>query len=430
VKILKNNIDIIKNEILSETVYKKTLENGLEIYICVKKGFEKKIGMFGTKYGSINNDFIDINTNKRVNVPDGVAHFLEHKLFEQEGSNALDLFSKEGISSNAYTTFDHTVYFFETIDKFNKGMEMLIKLVKTPYFTDENVKKEKGIIGQEISMYEDDPNFNVYFNALRAMYVNHPIRIDIAGTIDSISEIDKEILYKCYNTFYNLNNMFIVIVGDLDVNTTISMIENNIKLYEENISGEKIIKFGVDEPDNILQKKIVKDMGIYMSQISIGYKLCPAEKNEIIKKEIISDLISEIYFSKSSKFYETEYNKGRVSDSINFIYEGNKDFAHIMISTMSNKTDEFKEDIFSYIEKIKNEDIDIKMFENTKRRKIGENIILSENLNNSYRRIIDSILTESELYYDIKILSEIKFSDIKKFLNELDYKKSVISIIK
>jgi predicted Zn-dependent peptidase len=430
VKILKNNIEVVSNEMLSENVYKKVLENGLEVYICVKKGFAKKIGMFGTKYGSIDNDFIDISTGKRVNVPDGVAHFLEHKLFEQEGSNALDLFTKEGISSNAYTSFDHTVYFFETIDKFQKGLEMLIKLVRTPYFTDENVEKEKGIIGQEISMYDDDPNFNVYFNTLRAMYVNHPIRIDIAGTIDSISNIDKEVLYTCYNTFYDPNNMFMVIVGDVDVNSTIDIIEDNIKLYEKNIKGEKVVKFGVDEPNNILQKKIEKDMGIYMPQLSIGYKINASQKNEIIKRVVVCDFISEMYFSKSSAFYEAEYNKGLVSEDIDFIYEGNKDFSHVIISTTSVKTDEIQNDIFNYIEKLKKEDIDVNLFENTKRRKIGENIVACENLNNSYRRIIDSILNDSDLYYDIEILNNITVKDIKDFLNILDYTKAVISIVK
>ncbi|MDD2376582.1 MAG: pitrilysin family protein [Clostridia bacterium] len=427
---MKNKIEVIKNETLSETIYKTVLSNGLEVYICIKAGFTKKIGMFGTKYGSINNDFIDISSGKRVDMPDGISHFLEHKLFEKEGDNSLDLFSKEGISANAYTSFDHTVYFFETINKFRKGLEMLIELVKTPYFTVENVKKEQGIIGQEISMYENDPNFNVYFNTLRAMYINHPIRIDIAGTIDSISKIDKDILYTCYNTFYNSNNMFIVVIGDVDVSDTISIIEDKFKLYKKNIKSDKVIKFRVNEPNNILQKKIEKDMGLYMPQISIGYKLLPIEKDEIIKREVISDIISEMYFSKSSKFYEIEYNKGAVSDDIDFIYEGTNDFSHIIISTTSPKPDMIQNDIFNYIDEIKNKEIDANLFKNTKRRKIGENIVESENLNNSYRRIIDSILHESQLYYDIEILNNIAIKDIKDFLNILDYTKAVISIVK
>ena len=427
---MKDNIEVIENKDLGEIVSKKVLSNGIEVYICRKRGFTKKIGMFGTKYGSIHNDFIDITTGKRTNVPDGIAHFLEHKLFEQEGSNALDLFSKEGISSNAYTSFDHTVYYFETIDKFEKALGMLIKLVKTPYFTEENVQKEQGIIGQEISMYDDDPNFNVYFNTLRAMYINHPVRIDIAGTIDSISHIDKDVLYKCYNTFYNPNNMFIVIVGDVEVENTMNIIEENLKLYKTNVISEKVMKFSVDEPINIAQKRLEKNMGLYMPQISIGYKLVPVEKEEIIKREEIADIVSKMFFSRSSNFFQEEYKKGNISDNIEFMYEGSKEFSHVIISTLSSKPDEIEKDIFEYINKLKDEEIDLKLFENIKRSKIGQNIVASENLNSSYRRIIDSILNESKLFYDIEVLKKVTVKDIKNFLNTLDYTKAVVSIVK
>ncbi|MEG1705437.1 MAG: pitrilysin family protein [Clostridia bacterium] len=427
---MENNISVIENEILKEKVYKTKLDNGLDIYICKKDGFTKKIGMFGTKYGSLNNDFVNIEDGKRITVPDGIAHFLEHKLFEQEGENALDLFSKEGISANAYTSFDHTVYFFETISKFKTGLEMLIKLVKTPYFTTENVNKEQGIIGQEISMYDDDPNFMVYFNTLRAMYINNPVRIDIAGTIESISHIDKDVLYTCYNTFYNPNNMFMVIIGDVDVQNTINIIKQNLSLYEKETKKKEIIKYYPDEPSNILEKKIEKNMGIYMPQISIGYKLDLVEKNEIIKREVISEIISEMYFSKSSSFYEKEYNNSLVNDDIDFIYEGTKTISHILISTSSSNPQKIMEDITEYINNIKNEKINLKLFNNIKRKKIGENILMSEDLNNSYRRIIDSILNANTLYYDIEILNNITENDITDFLNLLTDESKVYSVVK
>ena len=239
----------VSNE-LGEKTYTTTLDNGLKVYICKKEGFSKKIGLFGTKYGSLINDFVDITTGKRIKVPDGIAHFLEHKLFEKEGANALDLFSKMGVSSNAYTSFDQTVFYFETIDKFKESIEMLVKLIKEPYFTDENVEKEQGIIGQEIGMYDDDPGFSVYFNALRAMYINHPIRIDIAGTVETISHINKELLYTCYNTFYSPQNMFYIVVGDVDVEETIDLIEKNInkdikclKKAKQSVSSAYAVEF-------------------------------------------------------------------------------------------------------------------------------------------------------------------------------------------
>lgn len=414
---------------LDETTYSTTLSNGLNVYICKKPNFSKKIGMFGTKYGSVINDFIDITNGKRTKVPDGIAHFLEHKLFEKEGANALDLFSKMGVSSNAYTSFDQTVYFFETSEKFEESIAMLVKLIKEPYFTDENVKKEQGIIGQEISMYDDNPEFMVYFNALRAMYVKNPVRIDIAGTIDSISHITKEMLYTCYNTFYSPQNMFFLVVGDVDVDETINLIEDNIKKYETKVPNTKIETFKEEEPKEIAQKEIVKKMDIYMPQLCVGYKLnlCPGE--EIVKNECIVSILSDMYFSKQSDFYEDEYNKGYLNDIVDMQYEGSKTFSHVIISATTTNIDELTEDILAYIDKIKNEELDEELFEIVKRKKIGEMVLASDNLSTSYRRIIDSILNEVDVYSDMETLKSITTNDVKEFLNNLNEENRVISKI-
>ena len=419
---------------LDENTYKTVLKNGLEVYICKKKDFKKKIGMFGTKYGSVINDFVNIENNERIKVPDGIAHFLEHKLFEQEGANALDLFSKIGVSANAYTTFDHTVYYFETIDKFNQGLELLIKLVKTPYFTDKNVLKEQGIIAQEIKMYDDDPNFSVYFNTLKAMYSKNPVRIDIAGTVESISHITKEYLYTCYNTFYSPQNMFIVIIGDVDIDKTIEIIEENLRLYEKDYDNKKEIKnvekFFELEPQEITQKEIVQEMDIYMPQLCIGYKLDVVKDKEIVKRSIICDIISDLYFSKITPFFEEEYNKGILSDVVNFDYEGSSSFSHVIISAYSTNIEELKKDLTNYLDEIKTKDVDDEMFELIKKKKIGDLIKKADNLNVCYRRIIDSALNNYDVYEDVNILNNITKEDIKEFLKLLDNEKQVFSILK
>ena len=416
------------SEELGETTFSTTLSNGLEIYICKKKGFSKKIGLFGTKYGSVTNDFIDITTNKRVKVPDGIAHFLEHKLFEKEGANALDLFSKMGVSSNAYTSFDQTVFYFETVEKFEESIKMLVKLIKEPYFTPENVEKEQGIIGQEISMYDDDQNFMVYFNALRAMYQKNSVRIDIAGTIDSISHITSDMLYTCYNTFYSPQNMFFIVVGDVDVDETINLIEESINQYETK-SDSKIVKYTEEEPREIAQKEITQKMDIYLPGLCIGYKLDLCSGKDIIKNECIADIISDMYFSRLSNFYEEEYNKGYINEEIDFIYEGSETFSHLVISATSTNIDELEEDILEYMKKIKSEDIDEELFEIIKRKKIGENILSSDRLGVSYRRIIDSILNDVPTYYDVEMYNSITSKDIKEFLDKLDENYRVTSKI-
>ncbi len=424
------NFEHISSKELNEDTYKTVLENGLEVYICKKAGYEKKIGMFGTKYGSLHNDFIDIVTGNREHVPDGVAHYLEHKLFEQEGSNALDLFAKEGISSNAYTSFDHTVYFFETIDKFEKGLQMLIKLVKTPYFTDENVEKERGIIGQEISMYDDDPSFRVYFEALKNMYHVNPVNIDIAGTIESISHINKEVLYTCYNTFYNLSNMFIVIIGDVDLDKTLELIQDNLKLYDNQANRNGITKFEKDEPANIVRNSSELDMKLSMPQINMGFKLDVRKKNDMVKTDILCQIISEMYFSKTSDFYEKMYNENIITDDMALFFEGTKEFSHVLIMTESKVPNDATNKIGEYIINLKSAKIDEELLQITKNKLLGEFIMKSEDPNNCYRRVIDSVLNENDLYYNIEILKNASAEDIKQLLNNFNKENMVISIVK
>ena len=419
------------NDRLNEMTYYTKLSNGLNIYICKKEGFKKKIGMFGTKYGSLINDFIDINSSKRIKVPDGIAHFLEHKLFEKEGENALDMFSKIGVSSNAYTTFDHTVFYFETNNKFEESIKLLVKLIKEPYFTEENVKKEQGIIAQEILMGNDDPDYMVYFNTLKAMYQKNNVRIDIAGTIESISNITKDLLYTCYNTFYNLNNMFFVVVGDVDVEKTIKLIEDSINIYSKNEKkiNEEIKTFSENEPMQVAKREIIEKMDVYMPKLCIGYKLNVVQKEEIIKRAILADIVSDMYFSKLSKFYEEEYSKGIITDEVILSYEGTEYFSHVVIMGESTKLLELKSDILKYIEKIKKYPIDTYLFEQVKSNKIGSTLIENDRLNSCYRRIIDSILADTDVYADIEILQNLNVQDVKNFLELLDNENNVVSII-
>lgn len=427
-----NKVNEIKNELYNENLYSVKLNNGLSVYICKKQGYNQKIALFGTKYGSLYNEFIDISNQKKLRVPDGVAHFLEHKLFEQEGENALDLFSKIGVSANAYTSFDQTVFYFETIEKYEEALALLIKLIKTPYFTDKNVEKEKGIIAQEINMYKDDANYIAYFNTIKAMYINNPVNIDIAGSIESIAKINKEILNSCYNTFYNPNNMFLIVLGDIDIERTLKLIEDNIRLYEKDFNEEKrviIQKFEPEEPKTIKIPSISENMDIYMPEICIGYKLDVVKKEEIIKRVIITDIIEDMFFSKISELYKQEYDKGLIYEEINLYGEFTENFSHVIINAESKNLDKLETDIIEYVEKIKKEDIDQELFDTMKKKKIGEILLESDNLNSVYRRIIDSILTNTSAYLLIDILDNLKSEDIKEFLSLLNSNNRVVSKI-
>ena len=240
---------------IKEKAYIEDLDNGLKVIIVPKKESTKKFVIWGTKFGSIDNKFILPETGEEVSVPDGVAHFLEHKMFEQpNGSNSLDTMMALGLDANAYTTNDHTAYLFECSEdeNFYKGLDELMDYVQSPYYTDENVQKEKGIIDQEIMMYDDDPGFQLYLNALKCLYSKCPIRIDIAGSIDSIAPINPDVLYKCYNTFYNPSNMVLVVCGNFEPQNILEEIKKRLK-PSKNI-GE-IHRIYEEEPKNIWKKQ-------------------------------------------------------------------------------------------------------------------------------------------------------------------------------
>ncbi|MFN3367779.1 MAG: EF-P 5-aminopentanol modification-associated protein YfmH, partial [Exiguobacterium mexicanum] len=197
----------VEFEQLDETLYHEKLENGLEVFILPKKGFSKTFATFTTKYGSIDNHFVPRGEKDAIKVPDGIAHFLEHKMFEKEEGDIFQQFSKQGASANAYTSFTRTAYLFSATGQINENIETLLDFVQEPYFTEQTVEKEKGIIAQEITMYDDQPDWRLYFGIIENMYKNHPVKIDIAGTVDSIQDITAEHLYTCYNTFYHPSNM-------------------------------------------------------------------------------------------------------------------------------------------------------------------------------------------------------------------------------
>lgn len=202
----------IENNKVKESLYKETLENGLTVMIIPRKDVRQKYIIFGTNFGSIDNTFVLPGETEAKCVPDGIAHFLEHKMFEQRsGVNSLDTLTAIGVNANAYTTNDHTAYLYEATDNFYEALDEFMDYVQNPYYTDENVEKEKGIIAQEINMYEDYPEWQTYLNAIKCMYKDFPVRLDIAGSVDSINGITKEQLYLCYDNFYTPSNMAIAI---------------------------------------------------------------------------------------------------------------------------------------------------------------------------------------------------------------------------
>ena len=364
---------IIESSKIKEKAYVEQLENGLTVIIVPKKNTKKKYIIWGTHFGSIDNRFIMPKTEEEVFIPDGVAHFLEHKMFEQpNGTNSLDTLMALGIDANAYTTNDHTAYLFECTNHFEEGLNELMDYVQHPYFTDENVEKEKGIIGQEINMYDDDPSWKLYINAMNCMYKENPIKIDIAGTIESISEITPDVLYKCYNTFYHPSNMIMVVCGDFIPENLIEEIKKRI-LRKEN-QGE-IKRIYPPKEDKINKRYETAQMEVSVPIFMLGFKDMQNSKEEKVKKHIAIEILLNMIIGKSSKLYAKFYKEGLLLSEPSLDYEFSNEYAHILISGTSKDPKKIEQRILETIKQMKENGLDEEHFERIRRKVYGDYVV-------------------------------------------------------
>lgn len=420
-------MQIIENTKVKEKIYIDKLENGLTVMIIPKKGTTKKYAIWGTHYGSINNNFVVPGEEKNTKVPDGIAHFLEHKMFEQEnGTNSLDVLTAIGANANAYTTNDHTAYLFECTDNFEEAFDELSNYIQHPYFTDENVEKEKGIIGQEIMMYDDYPEWSLYINAIKAMYVNNPVRIDIAGTIESISHIDKEILYKCYNTFYNPGNMALVLCGDFEIEKTMDLVKS--KLLNTKSNGE-IKRIFEEEPEQIKTKKIETNMEVSIPSFMIAYKVKPCKK-EIVKKHIAIEILLNIIAGKSSDLYDELYKEGLLNSPLDLEFEFSDSYAHILIGGQSKKPEKVLEKINKKIEQYKQNGIQEDEFERIKKMIYGEYVREYNEVSNISRMFLADYFKGINSFDYLENCNQITIEYANQILKDLfKEEKQVISIV-
>lgn len=376
------NFTKIHYDTLNETVYSATHKSGLRIILIKKEGFKKSYATFSTKYGSINTEFVVPGENEATKVIDGIAHFLEHKVFEQpDGSNAFNDFSLYGANANAFTSFGVTNYLFSCTEHFYENLEILLNFVQTPYFTEENVEKEKGIIAQEIRMYEDDAEQKCMYNCLEAMYKNHPVRINIAGTVEEINKTTPELLYKCYNTFYHPSNMALICVGDLDENKILSCVEKCIKQEEPH---GKITQVFPEEPKTVNKRRIEAQFDIPMPMFMIGFKdnFTGGSSDEILKRETLTNCILRTLFGKSSPFYKNLYDKGIINKSFSPFYEYEESCGYAAFFGETENIDAVEKEIFKTIEETKKNGIDKDAFERAKKVLCGHFISVLDSVEN------------------------------------------------
>ena len=421
------NIITKENKLLNEKYYKLEHKSGLDVYVIPKK-MTTSYAIFATRYGAIDNKF-KINTDDEFTVvPDGIAHFLEHKLFECEGGvDAFEYFAKTGASANAYTSNTMTAYIFSCAENFYNSLEILLDFVTHPYFTEKTVQKEQGIIGQEIRMYDDNPGARLHKGLLQALYEKNKIRIDVAGTIESISEINADILYKCYNTFYNLNNMALCVCGDIDV-VEVEKICDKILIDAEKIT---VIRDYEDEnePNGVYQKRYICELDVAKPILAIGVKDTNISKNpqERTKKAYAMEILNEMLFSQSSKFYNDLYNENLISQDMSSGSEHTKYCSYNAISTESQDPETVYSRFVEYIEQIKKNGLSNEDFELSKRTVYASHIKSFDSVESIGDNFIYNLFDGADLLDAADIINSITFDYVNEILYQL-YKEEAYAM--
>ena len=417
----------INLEGLNEYVAYEKLDNNLDVYVYRKKDFHSFYAYYVTNYGALNTEFVPINEEKMHKFPDGIAHFLEHKMFEKEDGHVLEKFPLIGGSSNAFTSYTHTVYQVSGTEKFYDNLNLLINFVEHPYFTDKNVEKEKGIIGQEIKMYDDDPGWQLYMNALDCMYKENPIKIDIAGTVESISKIDPDVLYKCYNTFYHPSNMTMVVCGDFEPEKLLEEIKKRL-LPKENQADIKRIYTAKEDKINMPEK--IAQMEVSTPIFMMAYKDIENNQEAAIKKHIAIEILLNIIIGKSSKLYKELYEEGLLLAQPDFDYEFSAQYAHTLISGASKEPKKVAQKITDRIEQLKQQGLDDEEFERARRKLYGDYVIEYNSVANIARMFLADTMKKVQSFDYIEEFETVTKEYTQNILNEMfKNENKVLSII-
>lgn len=412
-----NNAILIENKAIGEKYYKIKHKSGLDIYV-IPKDLTSSYANFATKYGSVDNKFRVVGKGDFVEVPDGIAHFLEHKMFENEdGEDTFIKYSRTGASGNAYTSFLRTAYIYSSTEKFYESLEILLSTVCAPYFTEENVKKEQGIIAQEIKMYEDSPDNTLYFGLLDAMYKEHYVKINIAGTVNSIMQITPEILYKCYNTFYNLHNMVLVVSGNVTVEETLAVADKVLKVAPD----EVIESICPQEPEEVNKKSVTYKRQVSKPMLAIGVKDTKISSDPIerMKKNAIMTIMCEALFSASSPLSSTLYEEGITSDMLGYSCDHNQSFSHVMLFSESNTPEVVFERFRSYIEKVKAEGIDKEVTNRCKKVIYASYLKTFNNTDRITNSFLDFVFEDTDILQYADVIASVTHEDIINMIDEI-----------
>ena len=354
---------------IGESVYSQRLPNGLEVRVVPKSGYAKKYAFFATRYGGMDTRFC-LN-GKWLDTPAGIAHYLEHKMFDTKEGNALQELAKNGAEPNAFTSNAMTGYYFDSTDHFEENLEILLSFVSIPYFTEESVAKEQGIIGQEIRMIEDNPDWQIYTRMLECLYSSSPARTSIAGTVESISHITAETLYDCHKAFYTPSNMILTVVGDVD---PVHVVDRARRILPRE-GGAVIPRDYGDEPETVAQAETSRTMEVSCPQFLAGFKCRPAgEGEDYMRLAVIGDIACDILLGDSSPLYLRLYDQGLINTSFGGSFEMMPGIAYLYAGGDSKDARTVAAEIQKEADRLVREGIDEAFYQQVTRAAFGSNL--------------------------------------------------------
>ncbi len=414
---------IISN-LIGEKCYKYIHSSGVTVCLCPMESYSTVNAQFAVKFGSEDNCY-RINGGETVKIPDGTAHYLEHKLFESPEKDAFALFAETGASCNAGTSYDSTCYYFTCAEHFEKNLEILLDFVQHPYFTPENVEKERGIISQEITMYLDSPSWRVLMELLKCVYSENPIRTDIAGSVESIAEITDKTLYDVYNAFYNPSNMYISIAGNFDMDKAIEVCERCLLPR----APEKLETVLHVEPEKVAQKRSEISMPVAKPQFAIGFKRPDADGQEALDEYIYYNMIVDIVFGDTSEFYKRMRDSGKLNDAFRVSVFMGRGYVLPNATGESDNPDEVLREMKKELRKFKQTPPDREIFSRIKKQTYGSVVRGYNSTETVAQYMMDACLAGISPFSLVETAAAATYEEMCRRLMLLDEENSCIAII-
>lgn len=419
--------ELIESRLLGDSYWRVEHPSGLTVFVYPKEKMRSTYAVFGTKYGSIDKCFKRSDEDAVDVTPAGIAHFLEHKLFESEEGDAFARFAQVGASANAYTSFETTRYLFSSTENAEQALEILLDFVQSPYFTNQTVEKEQGIIGQEIKMYDDDPQWRVLFNLLRALFHNHPIKDDIAGTVESIAQITPEHLYRCYDTFYNLNNMALCVAGNCDVDEVLALCDKMLK-PSKSVQVKRVFD---EEPETTVQPLVEENLSVAMPIFEFGIKEAISAEYRTEKDLAVTEVLLDIMASDGSTMFRRLLDAELINEaSFSYEYFEGTGYGIVLFGGESSDPHAVCETIREEMRRLKREGVTEEQVRRSAKSLYGGNLSGLNSADVISNAVMSMAFSERELFRYIECFTEITAADVNARIHSLfDEEKTAASVI-